>query len=136
MYMTSFFIMQTTLIIRLIIEKLYVRKQNEIPINQKCNRAKIATLLITLLLYGNFVFKSLPLEIGGGKLTSVKVETENQLILQEIQNKNVYLLDRSGDTYILVIEEDQDKDIYKTIEVSKDQAIISITRKVTVKYFK
>lgn len=136
MYITSFFIIQVILFIRLLAEKYYINKQNNIPINKKCERVQLATLVITLLLYGNFVFKTLPLELGGGKLIRIEVETENQLLLKQIQNKNVYLLDRSGDTYILIIEQDENEDLYKTIEIAKDQAVISIPRKVKMKYFK
>lgn len=136
MYITSFFIIQVILSIRLLVEKYYINKQNNIPVNRKCERVKLATLVFTLLLYGNFVFKTLPIEMGGGKLTRIEVDTENQLLLKQIQNKNVYLLDRSGDTYILIVAEDENEDLYKTIEIAKDQAVISIPRKVTMKYFK
>ena len=135
MYITSFFIIQTILVIRLLVEKFYVRKIQEDK-EKKINIVKVMGILITLLLYGNFVFKSLPLEIGGGKLTSVDIKTENKLLLEEISNKNTYLLDRNGSTYLLVVEENEEENLYKTIEVSKSDVLLSIERKVVINYFK
>ena len=87
-------------------------------------------------MYGNFVFKFLPSEIGGGRLANITVETNDELLKQEIGERKVYLLDRSGDTYILVIEENKEEDLYKTIEVSKEKAVIGIEKQVVMQYFK
>lgn len=87
-------------------------------------------------MYGNFVFKFLPSEIGGGWLANITVQTNDELLKQEIGKGKIYLLDRSGDTYILVIEVDKEENLYKTIEVSKEKAVIEIENQVVMQYFK
>ena len=136
MYITTFFILETIMVIRLIIEKIYVMKKSGEEKSKAIKFVKIGILLFALCMYGNFVFKFLPSEIGGGRLANITVETNDELLKQEIGEREVYLLDRSGDTYILVIEENKEEDLYKTIEVSKEKAVIGIEKQVVMQYFK
>ena len=136
MYITTFFILETIMIIRLIIEKIYVMKKNKEEIKKALEIVKIGILLFSLCMYGNFVFKFLPSEIGGGRLANITVQTNDELLKQEIGKGKIYLLDRSGDTYILVIEVDKEENLYKTIEVSKEKAVIEIENQVVMQYFK
>lgn len=136
MYITTFFILETIMIIRLIIEKIYVMKKNEEEKSKAVELVKIGIILFSLCMYGNFVFKFLPSEIGGGKLANITVQTNDELLKQEIGQGEIFLLDRGGDTYILVVEENKEEDLYKTIEVSKEKAVIEIEKQVVMQYFK
>ena len=94
MYITTFFILETTMLIRLIVEKTYIMKKTEKEKNRAIEIVKVGILLFSLCMYGNFVFKFLPSEIGGGRLASIEVKTQDELLIQEIRGKKVYLLDR------------------------------------------
>ena len=63
----------------------------------------VSFLVVTLSSYCNEIFPFLPSEIGGGHAKPVSVVTEDNILINEFENKDILLLDFNNNMYILKV---------------------------------